>query len=279
MNKIYILADIHGDYKPIKNLYFFLKNFYHEKPLFNEDNYPDGSDWIILLGDFGANYFFNKRDNDFKKKLNAYPFNYFIIRGNHEERPSNCAKQWPEQWKTRHMFEGDVWIEKEYPYIVYAMDYPTAYKFHNHLTFVFPGAYSVDKYYRLANKWSWFKDEQLTSTEMAIGKEMIEQHENKCDLVLSHTCPSSYEPTDLFLSCVDQSMVDKTMERYLNEIEYKLDYKLWAWGHYHQTRIYPITEDKKDHVMLFNDTVIDLDKYFETKNPYDALIKFAGSGS
>jgi 3-oxoacid CoA-transferase subunit A len=102
--------------------------------------------------------------------------------------------------------------------------------------------------------WSWFENEQLTQEEMNEGLELINILNNKCDLVLSHTCPIIYEPTDLFLSCVDQSMVDKSMERYLGEIEYTLDYKAWCWGHYHQHREYP-SPDGRRRLMLMHDVV------------------------
>ena len=78
--------------------------------------------------------------------------------------------------------------------------------------------------------------------------------------MLSHTCPVIYEPTDLFLSIVDQSMVEKDMERYLGQIEYQLDYKAWLWGHYHQFRDYPRT-DERYRTMLFNDAAVDLKDY------------------
>ena len=127
-------------------------------------------------------------------------------------------------------------------------------------TLVIPGAYSVDKYRRLEAGWSWFPQEQLSENERLAGLTLIEQQGWNCDLVLSHTCPVIYEPTDLFLSIVDQSMVEKDMERYLGQIEYQLDYKAWLWGHYHQFRDYPRT-DEKYRTMLFNDAAVDLKDY------------------
>ena len=93
------------------------------------------------------------------------------------------------------------------------------------------------------------------------------------DLVLSHTCPIIYEPTDLFLSFIDQSMIDKTTERWLGQIEYNLDYKLWMFGHHHSLRVYPEYQGKQ-MLMLFNDCFLDVYKYFcEHYNLYDSLIK------
>ena len=269
MNQRYwCLSDIHGSYIPIEN--FWRRN---------EDNinFSPEIDTIILLGDTGCNFYQDKRDKKFKKKLSEYPFTYFLIRGNHEMRPSVCANMDPDQWEQSYSLGGPVWVEKKYPNMKYAMDYPQLYdicygtqeiiynppinwkgeiKFLRYKTLVIPGAYSVDKYYRLAQGWTWFEDEQLTLEEMDLGRSIIEQTP-AVDIILSHTAPIVYEPTDLFLKQVDQSMVDKTMERYLGEIEYKTDYKLFLWGHYHQHRVYPMHSNKQC-IMLYNEKALNL---------------------
>ena len=53
------------------------------------------------------------------------------------------------------------------------------------------------------------------------------------DYVLSHTCPFKYEPVEVFLPGIDQSTVDDSTERWLDEIEDKLDYTAWYCGHWH----------------------------------------------
>lgn len=231
--RIWAMADIHGSYTPIEN--FWRRN---------KDNidFSSKTDCLILLGDVGTNYFLNYRDQKFKEKLLKYPFTYFCIRGNHEQRPSLLAQIDIEKWTMEKFFENDVYVEKKYPEIKYALDEVAIYNIlgenFSYKTLVLPGAYSVDKYYRLANNWNWFETEQLSTKEMEKGRDLIKNN-NNFDLVLSHTCPIAYEPTDLFLSVVDQSTVDKTMERYLGEIEYNITYKIWLWGHYHHYRIYP----------------------------------------
>ena len=50
---------------------------------------------------------------------------------------------------------------------------------------------------------------------------------------MSHTCPRKYEPTEVFLSSLDQSSVDKSTEDWLDGIEDRLDYKKWYCGHHH----------------------------------------------
>ena len=265
MNKIYFMGDVHQSFKPIRDLYQNLN-------LKTDVNMcPDESDVLILLGDTGANFFGNYMDHNFKKKLGSYKFNYFIIRGNHDKRPEDCMEENPKAWTTEIFFDNYVYVEKEYPYIKYALDQPAKYNINGHSILVIPGAYSVDKYYRIQHNLGWFDNEQLNEEEMDIGRFIVDM-EKSFDIVLTHTCPKIYQPTDLFLSTVDQSLVDDSMEKYLGKIENNLDYKLWLFGHYHQLRVYPEYENKQI-VMLSNDAVLELNKYFETKNPYDALIK------
>ena len=73
--KYFLLGDIHGDFKPVRDLY-------QRHPFtFNKTD-----NTLILLGDAGLNFFFNHRDKEIKKKLGKYPFTYFVVRGNHEDR-------------------------------------------------------------------------------------------------------------------------------------------------------------------------------------------------
>lgn len=266
MNKILMCGDLHGDWKPIRNLY---QTMLKKHPLTENDV-------LIILGDFGANFFFNHRDIKYKKKLGKYKITYFIIRGNHEERPSICMNKNPNAWHIEEFWGNQVYVENDYPYIKYALDTPAKYEIPIAQekiikTLILPGAYSVDKYVRLANNWSWFPQEQCNKEEMAAGINLAKS--DTWDLVLSHTAPIIYEPTDLFLSVVDQSTVDKTTERWLGEIEYNLNYKLWAFGHFHSLRVYPEYQGKQ-MLMLFNDCCLDIYKYFCNHcDLYDSLIK------
>lgn len=252
LNKVYIMGDIHGSTHPIKE---FIRR--------NQDKQFDNTDILILLGDSGLNYHLDERDWFFKRALCKLPFTYFVVRGNHEERPSICMQNNPDSWEISKFFGGSVFQEKEFPQIKYANDIPESYFIPKedrayYSTLVFPGAYSVDKFYRLMNKWNWFENEQLSSEEMDWGKCIVKFRE-EWDLVLSHTCPVIYEPTDLFLPTIDQSTVDKTMEKFLGEIEYSTNYKAWLWAHYHRYRDYPRPDGRK-RTMLFHEA-IELNQY------------------
>ena len=57
--------------------------------------------------------------------------------------------------------------------------------------------------------------------------------DNQVDVVLSHTCPFRYEPTEVFLPGIDQSTVDTSVEEWLGRIEESIDYTAWFCGHWH----------------------------------------------
>ncbi len=254
MSKIVCLGDAHGSFKPLRAVANSLKQI----------KAVDENDVVICLGDFGGNFFFNQRDDQYKEKLQHYNMTYFVIRGNHEERPSICMEKYPDKWHIEEFWGNSVYVENDYPFIKYALDIPAKYEIptaqgESLQTLVLPGAYSVDKYHRIANGWSWFSQEQLNDEEMAAGTDLALSQ--SWDLVLSHTCPICYEPTDLFLSVVDQSTVNKTMERWLGGLEYQMSYTLWCWGHYHANRVYPHF-NSSDRLMLFNDCYFDVYKYF-----------------
>jgi 3-oxoacid CoA-transferase subunit A len=141
-----------------------------------------------------------------------------------------------------------VWLEEAYPNIRYFVD-GNVYNINGKNALVIGGAYSIDKWYRLARagyskdeaetanpkKCGWFKSELLTADEM---DEITEKVAGKrFDFVLSHTCPLSWEPNDLFLNGIDQSQVDKSMELWMDELLNKIDWRVWLFGHYHADRV------------------------------------------
>lgn len=116
--------------------------------------------------------------------------------------------------------------------ILFAID-GEVYDFNGNSCIVIGGAYSVDKYYRLARGWSWFPDEQPSEEIKAKVERVLAERNWKIDIVLSHTGPLKYEPTEVFLPMIDQSTVDKSTEVWLEQIEAKLDYERWYFAHYH----------------------------------------------
>jgi 3-oxoacid CoA-transferase subunit A len=258
MNKFYFMADFHGSSEPIENLKNRLAA--NAIPL-------DETDTVVVLGDLGANYYGQNSEQDkyFKQKLNDIGCKIFAIRGNHEERPSKLCSEDKVQslgnWAMTKAYGYMVYVEKDYPNIFYSLDTPSIYRFNGLSVLTLPGAYSVDKNYRLANGWNWFPEEQMSTLEKSIADSLCQARDWTFDLVLSHTCPLEYEPTDLFIEGIDQSTVDRSTEEFLSKLNNKLHYKYWLFGHFHKFRLYPEVEGRTQ-LMLYNDNAVELNDLF-----------------
>lgn len=130
------------------------------------------------------------------------------------------------------------------------------YDLEGYKTLVLGGAYSVDKFYRLECGARWFADEQIAPERRKAILEQITTF-GQLDLVLSHTCPYSWQPTDLFLNGLDQSTVDNSMEKWLEEVETRLNYRHWLFAHFHDDR-----KINSKVTMLFN-TIRDINQIME----------------
>jgi 3-oxoacid CoA-transferase subunit A len=206
---------------------------------------------IIVLGDFSVNYFLNKRDIKTKQILADLGYTFYVVHGNHEARPNEdiATLGYDED------VEGYVWVDKVNPKIKYFKMFGE-YNIQGYEILVLGGAYSVDKYWRIMRAGGntnpkvcgWFADEQMTDTEREECLYMVKEHADHYNIVLSHTCPLAYQPTDLFLPQVNQSTVDNSTEKFLDDVRNIITpyYKAWLWGHYHEDRI-----ESNRHIMLY----------------------------
>lgn len=216
MYNIYLTGDTHGDMNRVINFA-------------NKINASE-NDIFIILGDVGLNYYGNYRDINLKKQISNIKATLFCIHGNHEMNP-----EYMKSMKTKEYFNGIVFYEENFPNILYAKD-GEIYNINDKSFIVLGGAYSVDKFIRLEMGAKWFQDEQMSNDVKDRCIENIKSNNWKIDYVLSHTTPYNYMPIDMFLSSIDQSKVDKSMENWLQYIEDNLTYKHWYAGHYHCER-------------------------------------------
>lgn len=197
---IWFTGDKHGDYSSVK---LFCES--------HDVGKDAGGDYMVVLGDNGVNYFGGKRDRRLKAELSALPITFFMIRGNHDQRPSlkNCRE---ENYDSDYI-NGPVLVEDEFPNILYAKD-GVMYDFSGSSVMVIGGAYSIDKFLRRERQaqgfpqYRWFPDEQLKKNERDSILETTRTQ--RPDVILSHTCPYSMIPWD---RCVSNIYAAQRQER------------------------------------------------------------------
>jgi len=236
-----------------------------------KDLVPDETG-IVILGDAGFNFYLNKYDDRLKKEVNARGFKIYCVRGNHEARPQDVAGY---ELVYDDNVNGEVYVQPEYPNIRFFKDWGK-YQLGEYTVAVISGAYSVDKWWRLERagvrskldkdyfkpkKTGWFPNEQLSTDEMV--QAMHELSGAQYDFVFTHTCPYSWMPTDLFLSFIDQSTVDNSMEKWMEELKDKFDWNIWLFGHYHADRL------ERPHVEMYYNDIESLDTIFYRWDHYD----------
>lgn len=233
-SRVWVCGDTHGNFD-------FLQEFCTESSTSKEEV-------LIVLGDAGILYYGNTNSREIfvKKQIEACPITLFCVRGNHESRPEGR-----DEIIIQHIdgiICGDVYVDPQYPHILYAMD-GGEYTINGKSTLVVGGAYSVDKYYRQMRNWFWAPDEMLTQEEM--NRILNQVHGKHFDYVLTHTCPFDWMPIDLFIPGIKQSTVRQDMEYFLNTLKEEIDFDRWYFGHYHNDR-HSVCGDRRV-TMLFND--------------------------
>lgn len=218
INRFLITGDCHGEFSRFKN--------------YDEKVQKDPNAAVIILGDAGLNWTLDEHDAQMKNFLDKrYNFTIYCVRGNHEARPQNVPDM---KLVYDENVKGEVYMQDKWPKIRYFKDFGL-YMIDGLVVAVIGGAYSVDKLYRLDRGAIWYEDEQLTDQEMINCT--VEFTGAEVDMVLTHTCPITWEPIDLFLNGIDQNRVDKSMELFLEEIFQCFNWGVACFGHYHADRI------------------------------------------
>lgn len=247
MGRVFITGDTHykEEYQKVERLC--------EKAQTTKD------DILIILGDHGCLYYGGRRDMRMRKYLESLPISFMIIKGNHDQRPSESI--FTLTYVDRPEVKGTFYIDPQCPSLMFTTVYGE-YEIIGKKAYVMGGAYSIDKWYRLEqyslgfHNYRWFYDEQMSESEMMSAYSAMEIESFRCnrpyDFILTHTCPISYEPFDKFIGGIDQSEVDKTMERFFDRVEKNIPYNAWYCGHYHVDR-------KVDKVRLMYNDILELE--------------------
>lgn len=240
---IYVTGDIHGSADNIRNTVSQIKN-------------PSAEDIIIIAGDASFEYEQYVMGSA-KREARKFPGTWIVLRGNHDSRYWNHIND--KNWEVIQYQNCDYLRQKKYPNIWYLPDEGCIYRLNDYNILFIPGAYSVDKWYRLRNNYPWNPAEQLTKTEMDNLKLLTQEWIDLgfgIDFVIGHTFPLKMQHCyqDLFMTGLDQTTVDKTMERWLDEMadlyEFTDNFKQYFGGHFHDDRIIHCW-----YTMLYHDVV------------------------
>ena len=234
---VYVAGDIHGSVADIRNIIAQIPN-------------PSPDDYVIIAGDASLEY------GDYimgacKKVMKQFPGKWIIMRGNHDNRYWRDHPDWP------ITENGDFKYQPKYPNILYVRDSGQISNIDGYDILFIPGAYSIDKYYRLQNGLPYEKEEQLTNTEL-VNLHLLAENFH-IDFIIAHTYPISIEHfvQYLFLDGINQFEVDNAMEYHIDKIlKVNNTWKHYFFGHMH--------DDKGDilgkYTMLYH-TVVNLDDY------------------
>lgn len=257
---VYITGDTHGNDRDVK----YRCEKYGIKP----------GDTLIIVGDVGANFYMSPRDRGFKGRVNKLGITVFCVHGNHEARPETFATYKTKEWNGGIVYyeeeypnlifakDGEIYdidgksvmvcggaysVDKYYRAFRASMYAP--YKFTSEIIYLIEklasnGNLSADAKKKVdeyidglpSDILYWWKDEQPSDAIKNRCEEALNARGWKIDVILTHTSPERFEPVEVFLPGLNQDNVDKTTEKWFNEIEEKTDYKKWYAGHYHTNK-------------------------------------------
>ncbi|MBN3418589.1 metallophosphoesterase family protein [Clostridium botulinum] len=193
------------------------------------------NDYVIICGDFGGVWENSEIELCYREWLQSKPWTTLFIDGNHENFDLlNSYKV--EEWhggKVHFITENIIHLMRGQVFNINELKFWTM-----------GGATSTDKENRREHI-TWWKEEVPDSNEMREGLSNLEKHNNEVDYILTHTCFNSVlkDITEIFGF---QPKPEENLNKYLEIIEEKVDFKHWYFGHFHED----IEIDEK-HTMIF----------------------------
>ena len=218
---------------------------------------------LIILGDFGLPWFEcdvdengihleNKEDKYLLKWYNEKPFNILAVQGNHDNY--NMIEKLPEveMFGDRKVSDNIFYLERGHFYNIEGLSF-----------LVLGGAKSHDKQLRKENI-DWWKKEEMSYSEMNDCLANLPLHDNKVDYVLSHDGPTNGIKCLPEIKKIQERLFDfetNTTVRFNDEVDSRIEYKNWFFGHWHNDWGYDHRNESK-YVPLYHERVV-----IQTPNP------------
>lgn len=210
---IYITGDTHGSLG-IKRLG---TNDFPEQYALTKDDY------VIIAGDFGLVFHNSERELFLRKWLESRSFTTLFLDGNHEN--FDLLDKYPVY----------VWNGGKVSYIsdhVIHLKRGQVFEIDGKKIFTFGGGKSIDKHLRTPGI-TWWEREMPNTKEEKEGLNNLKLHNCSVDYIITHDCSERTfdELTKLGIICGKYST---RLSHYLEEIEEKVDYTHWYFGHHHK---------------------------------------------
>lgn len=208
----YITGDTHIEWDALCTMYKLEEYYFPVSSLLSK------KDYIIICGDSGLVWDNSKDERYWRNWLNKRNFTTLFIDGNHDCFPK--LNKYPVQiWNggkvhkinnsVFHLMRGQV------------------FNIDGVKIFTFGGAKSVD------NIYTHYKEELPSEEELQEGISNLEKNNWEVDYVISHCCDTT-TLKKVSESCgFSENYETDILNDYFDEIDKKLKYKHWFFGHYH----------------------------------------------
>ena len=235
---IYVTGDTHGDFTRFSKKKLRLKGM----ELTNQD-------YVIICGDFGLCWAKDKTFEYHCKNFAQKSYTILWVQGNHENY--DMIEEFPvEEWhggKVRHIVRDKVILLERGQ--VFDIDGKTFFTFggasshdvqggilnRNDCDFDYERRKAIDSElpFRIEHE-SWWSQELPNEIEMEEGRRNLATVDYKVDYVITHCCANSIQ--DIIDHDPGRLYEADRLTDYLQEIEEKLEYKHWFFGHYHNDK-------------------------------------------
>ena len=246
---LYVTGDMHGNFKRLSKK--------------NRMKLPFeivAGDYLIISGDFGLLWTYDKEYEYNLKMLSQLPFTILWIQGNHENY--NMIKDFElEEWnggQARHIIRDKIIL----------LERGQVFNIQGNTIFTFGGAESHDidggildrndpqfklkkhelkkleKSFRIINE-SWWKEELPSEDELNIGLANLAKHDYKVDYIITHC-----GPTEHHIKADPTREESNLLINYFNNLDKEVEFKKWYFGHYHIDM-----ETDSKHRVLYKDII------------------------
>jgi predicted phosphodiesterase len=191
----------------------------------NSKNFPEGknltkNDYVIICGDFGLIWTKeNKEEIYWKKWLDNKPWTTLFVDGNHENHKRL------QELPLVNKFNSIVGKVSD---SIFHLRRGEVYTIDNKTFFCLGGARSTDKENRIIDV-SWWKEEELSYSEINYALDNLEKVQWNVDYVITHTAPNE------IISKIYNPRED-SVTNLLDHIKENLNFKRWYFGHLHQDK-------------------------------------------